>query len=94
MGRLAFRGAGGAAPGRTNNAQALCSELHNLSIEQYMNGEIHLPRTFGSIEDKGRRCSKRHKDKSTGENKRLGLFVDAPQVRPYFGRTGKSDEDR
>ena len=26
--------------------------------------------------------------------KRLGLFVDAPQVRPYFGRAGKSDEDR
>ena len=26
--------------------------------------------------------------------KRLGLFVEAPQVRPYFGRTGKSDQDR
>ena len=26
--------------------------------------------------------------------KRLGFFVEAPQVRPYFGRAGKSDEDR
>lgn len=26
--------------------------------------------------------------------KRLGFFVEAPQVRPYFGRAGKSNEDR
>ena len=85
---------GGVAPGRTNNAQALCSELHNLSIEQYMNEDIHLPRMFGSIEDKGKKGAEGGKTKIRAESKMAWLFVDDPQVHTNFGSTGKSDVDR
>lgn len=94
MGRLAFRGAGGAATGRTNNPQGLCSELHNLSIEQYMNEEIHLPRMSGSIEDKGKKETEGGKTKIRAESKMAWLFVDDPQVHTNFKSTGKSDVDR
>ena len=71
--------AGGAAPGRTDNLQGLCSELHNvLLIKEYMNAKIHLPRTSGSTEDKGRRCSKRQKDKGTRESKKARVFCGGP----------------
>jgi hypothetical protein len=54
-----------------------------------MNEEIHLPRTSGSIEDKGRRCSKRQKDKGTRESKKARAFCGGPQVR----EKGIGDED-
>ncbi len=87
--------AGGAAPGRTDNPQGLCSELHNvLLIKEYMNAKFHLPRTSQGIKTMGEGEVKDKRIRARERVKRLGLFVEAPQVRPYFGRAGKSDEDR
>ena len=54
-----------------------------------MNAKIHLPRTSGSIKDKGRRCNKRQKDKGTRESKKARAFYGGPQVR----EKGIGDED-
>ena len=87
--------AGGAAPGRTDNLQGLCSELHNvLLIKEYMNAKFHLPRTSQGIKTMGEGEVKDKRIRARERVKRLGFFVEAPQVRPYFGRAGKSDEDR
>lgn len=78
--------AGGAAPGRTDNPQGLCSELHNvLLIKEYMNAKFHLPRTsqgiktMGEGEVKDKRLRARERVKGSG-------FL----WRPHrFGRTSE-----
>ena len=47
-----------------------------------------------ALKTRGEDATKDKRIRARERVKRLGFFVEAPQVRPYFGRAGKSDEDR